>query len=43
MAWFSGDDDDVSEEGYDPGDDASDDEAEEFIIKADDPILDDER
>lgn len=28
-------DDDVSEDGYDPGDDASDDEAEEFILDVD--------
>jgi len=26
------DDDDVSEDGYDPGDEASDDEAERFIL-----------
>jgi hypothetical protein len=26
------DDDDVSEEGYDPGDEGSDDEAERFIL-----------
>lgn len=26
------DDDDVSEEGYDPGDEGSDNEAEEFIL-----------
>jgi len=34
MGWFGGkdDDDDVSEDGYDPGDDASDDEAEAFIL-----------
>lgn len=29
------DDDDVSENGYDPGDDGSDDEAEEFILDVD--------
>jgi hypothetical protein len=35
------DDDDVNEDGYDPGDDASDDEAERFRIGADNPIMKD--
>jgi hypothetical protein len=36
------DDDDVSEDGYDPGDEASDNEAEEAIIRSEDPIMRDQ-